>query len=112
MSLNLLDQPDPVNAALHLPGSTLNRHVSVTWYEAYALANAWVFAEAGIPWIKPQDQTKTAGPAAPGTLALLAALGRLIRAELPQLGLGIVIEANDLVAALSVAHARGRISCA
>ncbi len=112
MSLNLLDQPKPVNAALHLLDSTRNRHLSVTWYEAYALANAWVFAEAGIPWIKPQDQTKAADPAAPGTLALLAALGRLIRAELPQLRLGTIIEAHDLVAALSVAHARERISCA
>jgi predicted TIM-barrel enzyme len=38
---------------------------------------------------------------------MTAALGRLIRAELPQLGLGIIVEAHDPAAALSVAHASG-----
>ncbi len=107
MSLNLFDHPEPIIAALHLPDFTLKRHPSVAWHEGYALAIAWVFAEAGIPWFKLQNQAKTAGPAAPYSLALLAALGRLIRAELPQLGFGIIIEAHDPVAALSVAHAAG-----
>ena len=107
MSLKRFDHSKPVIAALHLPDLSLNRHLSVTWYEECALANGWAFAEVGIPWIKLQDQTKTAGPAAPDTLALLAALDRLIGAELPQLGLGIIIEAHDPVAALSAAHAAG-----
>ena len=37
----------------------------------------------------------------------MAALARLIRAEVPALGLGIIVEAHDPVAALSVAHAAG-----
>jgi predicted TIM-barrel enzyme len=96
-----------VIAALHLPDFARNRHRSPAWFEDYALANARVFAAAGIPWVKLQDQTRTDGPAAPDTLALMATLGRLIRAELPKLGLGIIVEAHDPAAALSVAHAAG-----
>jgi len=79
----------------------------MVWFEEYALTNARVFADAGIPWIKLQDQTRTSGLASPETLTMMAALGRLIRAEFPQLGLGIIIEAHDPDAALSVAHATG-----
>lgn len=107
MSLKLFKSAKPVIAALHVPDFALNRHLSVAWYEDYVLTNARVFAQAGIPWLKLQDQTKTTGPASSDTLALMAGLGRLIRAELPQLGLGIIIEAHDPVAALSVAHAAG-----
>lgn len=97
----------PVIAALHLPDFALSRHRSRAWFEDYALTNARVFAEAGIPFVKLQDQTRTAGQAAPETLAMMASLARLIRAELPQLGLGIIVEAHDPAAALSVAHAAG-----
>ena len=107
MSLNLLDHSRPVIAVLPLPDFTLNRHLPVAWCEECALANAWVVAEAGFPWIKLHEQTRTSGPIAPDTLALMAALRLLIWAELPQLGLGIIIEAHDPVAALSVAHAAG-----
>ncbi|MBO6720084.1 MAG: hypothetical protein JJ913_19225 [Rhizobiaceae bacterium] len=107
MPLTLFEAGPPVIAALHLPDFALSRHRSVAWYEDYSVGNARVFAEAGIPWIKLQDQTRTAGPAAPDTLTVLAALAQLIRSELPDLGLGIIIEAHDPVAALSVAHASG-----
>ncbi|ABG31989.1 phosphoric monoester hydrolase [Roseobacter denitrificans] len=107
MPLKLFDSNKPVIAALHLPDFALNRHLSVAWYEDYAVANARVFAEAGIPWIKLQDQTKTAGQAAPDTLTLMASLARLIRSEVPQLRLGIIVEAHDPGAALCVAHASG-----
>jgi uncharacterized protein len=107
MSLSLFASGPVIIAALHMPDFALSRHRSVAWYEDYVLTNARVFATAGIPWIKLQDQTRTAGSAASDTLALMAGLGRLIRAEVPGLGLGIIIEANDPVAALSVAHATG-----
>jgi len=107
MPLTLFAGPPPVIAALHLPDFALSRHRSMAWLEDYALTNARVFAEAGIPWMKLQDQTRCDGPAAPETLAIMAALARLIRRELPGLGLGIIVEAHDPVAALSVAHAAG-----
>lgn len=107
MNHRLFSAEPLVIAALHLPDFAQNRYRSLAWLEDYAIANARVFAEAGVPWIKLQDQTRTDGPAAPDTLALMAALGRLIRAEVPALGLGIIIEAHDPRAALSVAHAAG-----
>ena len=95
MTLSLF-APNPdaaplVIAALHLPDFARNRHRSTAWLEDYALTNARVFAEAGVPWIKVQDQTRTDGPAAADTLALMAAITRVIRAEFPKLGLGIII---------------------
>jgi predicted TIM-barrel enzyme len=111
MTLSLFDpRPDAaplVIAALHLPDFARNRHRSTAWLEDYALTNARVFADAGVPWIKVQDQTRTDGAAAADTLALMAAVTRVIRAEFPTLGLGIIIDAHDPVAALSVAHAAG-----
>ncbi|MFN3614963.1 MAG: BtpA/SgcQ family protein [Rubrimonas sp.] len=103
--MRLFDAP-AVIAALHLPDFVRDRR-PMAWLEDYAVANARIFAEAGIPWLKLQDQTKTAGPAAPETLAMTAAIARLLRAEVPQIGLGIIVEAHDPCAALAVAHAAG-----
>jgi predicted TIM-barrel enzyme len=105
--LRLFDGAPPIIAALHLPDFAHNRHLSMQWLEDYALTNARIFADAGIPWVKVQDQTRTADPAAPDTLSMLPAIARLVRRELPELGIGIIVEAHDPVAALAVAHAAG-----
>jgi uncharacterized protein len=94
-----------VIAALHLPPPSAGR--SMAWLEDYVIANARIFAGAGIPWVKLQDQTPTDGRAATETIATMAALARLIRAEVPDLRLGVIIEAHDPEAALSVAAASG-----
>lgn len=107
MSLTMFDVAPTVIAALHLPDFALTRDRGMAWFEDYAVANARVFAEAGVPLVKLQDQTRTTGAAAPDTLAMMASLGRLIRAEVPKLRLGIIVEAHDPLAALSVAHAAG-----
>lgn len=96
-----------VIAALHVPDFVQSRHRPMDWYEDYVVTNARVFAEAGVPWVKLQDQTRTHGPAAPETLAITAALARVLRSEVPGVGLGIIIEAHDPTAALAVAHAAG-----
>lgn len=96
-----------VIGALHLPDFALSRHRSVAWYEDYAVANARAFAGGGIPFLKLQDQTRTSGTATPETVARLAALARLVRAEVPGIGLGIIVEAHDPVAPVVVAHAAG-----
>lgn len=105
MTLALFDCGPAVIAALHLPDPADKR--SMAWLEDYAVANARIFADAGIPWVKVQDQTRTDGPASSATIATLSALARLIRAEVPGLGIGIIIEAHDPEAALSVAAASG-----
>lgn len=105
MTLALYDRGPAVIAALHLPDPA--DVPSVSWLEDYAIKNARVFAEAGVPWVKIQDQQRTDGPAASETIAMTAALTRLIRSEVPTLGLGVIIEAHDPEAALSVAAASG-----
>lgn len=107
MKHRIFDKSPLVIAALHLPDFAQSRHLSIAWYEDYVVANAGVFAKAGIPLIKLQDQTKTEGAAAHDTLAMTASLARFLRAEVPGVGLGIIIEAHDPAAALSVAHSAG-----
>lgn len=107
MTLRVFEARPLVIAALHVPDYAQSRDLSVAWYEDYVVTNAKVFAAAGVPWIKLQDQTKTEAVAAPDTLALTASLARLLRAEVPEVGLGIIIEAHDPEAAIAVAHASG-----
>jgi uncharacterized protein len=94
-----------VIAALHMP--PFGRTHGMAWLEDYVATNARVFAEAGVPYVKLQDQTREAGPMRPEALAATAVLGRLLRAAAPDIGLGIIVEAHDPVAALAVAHAAG-----
>ena len=96
-----------VIAALHLPDPVVEAHRSTAWLEDYVLTNARVFAEAGVPALKLQDQTRAAGAASVETVARMAALGRLIRAEFPALKLGIILQAHDAEAPLAVAQAAG-----
>jgi len=96
-----------VIAALHLPDFGKLRDKGMAFLEDYVATNARVFAEAGVPYVKLQDQTREAGAMAPLSLAMTAALGRFLRREVPNIGLGIIVEAHDPVASLSVAHAAG-----
>ena len=94
-------------AALHLPDLSVARHTSMAYLEDYVLANAGVFAAAGVPSLMLQDQTRQNGPATAATVALMAALGRLLRSTYAALDLGIIIQAHDAVAPLAIAHACG-----
>jgi uncharacterized protein len=97
---------DPlVIAALHLPPS--GRRHGMAWLEDYVATNARVFAAAGVPFVKLQDQTREAGSMRPGALAVTAALARFLRREVPGIGLGVIVEAHDPHAALAIAHASG-----
>lgn len=107
MSLQVFENDPLVIAALHLPNFDLSRDRSIAWFEDYTVANSRVFADAGIPFVKLQDQTRTTGPAKPETLARMAALARLIRSECPDIGVGIIVEAHDPIAALAIAEASG-----
>jgi predicted TIM-barrel enzyme len=107
MTLTVFADRPLVIAALHLPDFAMNRDRPMAWFEDYALTNARIFAEAGVPWIKLQDQTRAEGAAAPDTVAMMASLARSVRRELPELGIGIIVDAHDPAAALSIAHAAG-----
>lgn len=99
--------PPRVIAALHLPDPVRQPGLSMAYLEDYVLANAAVFAAAGIPAIKLQDQTRSAGPATPLAIATMAALGRLLRAAHPEITLGIILQAHDAIGPLVVARASG-----
>jgi predicted TIM-barrel enzyme len=96
-----------VVAALHMPDMASARGTSMARLEDYVLANATIFADAGVPAMMLQDCTREAAGAAPDTVAIMAALGKLLRTELPALQIGIIIQAHDHAAALAVAHAIG-----
>ncbi len=106
-SLRVFSARPLVIAALHLPDFGKLRDRSMSWLEDYVATNARVFAQAGIPYVKLQDQTREAGPMRPDALAMTAALGRFLKAEVPEIGLGIIVEAHDPQASLSIAHATG-----
>ena len=96
-----------VIGALHLPDLGITRAMSMAFLEDYVLANAAVFANAGVKSLMLQDQTRQVGPASAATIAITAVLGRLIRREFPALDLGIIVQAHDAVAPLAIAHAAG-----
>lgn len=94
-------------AALHLPDLAVARETSMATLERYVLTNAAVFAQAGIPALMLQDMTRVPNAAASDSIAIMGALGRLVRESFPQLVLGIIFRAHDAVAPLAVAHAVG-----
>ena len=96
-----------VIAALHLPPFLPGAMPSPAQLEDYVLANAGLFADAGIPAIKLQDETRAPGPASTATVALMASLGRLIKKQFPDIVLGIIVQAHDAVAPIAIAHACG-----
>jgi predicted TIM-barrel enzyme len=104
---SVFDSRPLVIAALHLPDPVADRRREMTWLEGYVLENARVFAKAGIPAVKLQDQTREPGPAPLETVATMAALARLIRHECPTLTLGIIVQAHDARAPIAIAHAAG-----
>ena len=93
--------------ALHLPDLGVARETSMAWLEDYTLANARIFADAGFPALMLQDQTRTQNEAEPVTIAIVSALGRLIRQAFPAMRLGIIVQAHDSIAPLAIAHATG-----
>ncbi|MCA3585438.1 MAG: phosphoric monoester hydrolase [Methylocystis sp.] len=106
MTAKALFKADPlVIAALHLP--PFGRAHGMAWLEDYVATNARVFAEAGVPYIKLQDQTREPGRMQAAPLAVTAALARFLRSEVPGIGLGIIVEAHDAEAGLAIAHAAG-----
>lgn len=92
-------------AALQLPPFNLGPRRSAAWYEDYLLSNARTFVDGGIRAIKVQDETREPGPARPETIARMAALGRAFRATFPNVALGIIVQAHDALAPLSIAAA-------
>ncbi|CAM3559237.1 BtpA/SgcQ family protein [Paracoccus nototheniae] len=99
---------DPlVIGALHLPDLSVNRDLTLSQLEDFALTNAGAFIAGGMRRIMLQDQTRQSGPAVPETIALTAAIGRSLKRAFPQMSLGIIVQAHDAEAPLAIARASG-----
>jgi predicted TIM-barrel enzyme len=96
-----------VIGALHLPDLSVARATPMAWLEDYAVANARVFADAGFPALMLQDQTRTPAEAETSTVAIVSAIGRMLRREFPAMRLGIIVQAHDAEAPLAIARATG-----
>ncbi|WP_405404981.1 BtpA/SgcQ family protein [Paracoccus sp. Ld10] len=96
-----------VIGALHLPDLSVNRDLTLSQLEDFALRNAEAFVAGGMRRIMLQDQTRQSGPAAPETIALTAAIGRSLKRAFPQMSLGIIVQAHDAEAPLAIARASG-----
>jgi len=107
MTVNRLAFDHRVIAALHLPDPVSAPGISMARLEDYALTNAAIFAAAGVPAVKVQDQTRSTGAASLATVARTTALARLIRREFPALALGVIVQAHDAESPLAIAEAAG-----
>lgn len=107
LALAAIGGPGAVVAALHLPSLRSREAGSMAFLEDYVATNARVFADAGVGAVMLQDQTPEPGPARPATVAVMAALGRVVRQACPGLRLGIIVQAHDAEAPLAIAHACG-----
>lgn len=106
-ALNAVGGRHAIVAALHLPSLRSPHGRSLAYLEDYVLTNAAVFADAGVPAVMLQDQTRETGPARLGTVAVVSTLGCLIRQAYPAMRLGIIVQAHDAEAPLAIAHACG-----
>jgi uncharacterized protein len=102
---NLFSNKPLVISALHLPPLYARNDYSIARLEDYVLKNIEVFVKGGIPAVILQDETMSDSTARPETIAVMSALGSLIRHEFPVLDLGIIIEAHDAIAPIAIAHA-------
>lgn len=104
---SLFDLRPLVIAALHLPDLAVARGRPMQGLRDHVLRNAEVFADAGIPAIMLQDETRAGGAASAEAVAVTAVLGRDLKAAFPQLALGIIVQAHDAAAPFAIAHATG-----
>ncbi|MCC8179808.1 MAG: phosphoric monoester hydrolase, partial [Planctomycetes bacterium] len=105
----MLDLKKPIIiGALHLPRyGRCNPKTTMAYLEDYVVQNCRVFVENGLETLYIQDENPAPGKATEETIAVVSALGRLLKREFPKLRLGVIVEAHDGVAPIAIAHACG-----
>lgn len=94
--------------AVHLPYyGRFAPNQSISEIEEYALLNVRTFVENGIKSVYIQDENLWNHEATFETVALMSSLGRLLKREIPDLDLGIIIQAHDGMAPIAIAKACG-----
>ena len=105
----MLEMKKPlIIGALHLPRYGRCRpETSMAYLEDYVLQNCRIFVENGLDTLYIQDENPAPGKATEETIAVVSALGRLLKREFANLKLGVIVEAHDGVAPIAIAHACG-----
>lgn len=94
--------------AVHLPYYGRNNpSKSVAEIEDYVMTNVKVHYENGIDTVYIQDENLNLGPAQPETIALMASLGKMVKSELPDIKLGMIMQSHDGIAPIAAATAAG-----
>ena len=107
-STSLFDLKPLVIAVLHLPELGIgHKPISMDWLDDYVFQNLSVFSKGGVRAVLLQDETLNSSQARPECVAIMAALARAARHEVPDLHLGIIVQAHDPIAPLAIAHASG-----
>ncbi len=103
----MTNQIPQIIVALHLPEPQGKKPLPMSYLEDFVYQNMLVFKKGGVPAVKLQDQTPTNGTTRPETIAIMSALGKMIRTEFPEIDLGIIVESHDAYGPIAIAHAVG-----
>lgn len=94
--------------AVHLPYYGRNNpSQSVAGLEEYVMTNVRVHIENGIDTLYLQDENLNLGPAQPEAIAIMAALGKMVKSEFPKMKLGMIMQSHDGIAPIAAATAAG-----
>lgn len=94
--------------AVHLPYYGVNNpKQSISEIENYVLENVRVHVENGIDMLYLQDENLNLGSARPETIALMAALGKMVKMEFPKMKLGMIMQSHDGIAPIAAATMAG-----
>ncbi|MBR2805493.1 MAG: hypothetical protein IKE18_01790 [Oscillospiraceae bacterium] len=93
---------------VHLPFyGTADPKRDIREVEEYVVTNVRIFFENGIDHVIIQDENIVEEKASYETLAVMSAIGRRVKLEMPDLHLGIIVQAHDPKASIAIAHACG-----
>ena len=82
--------------AVHLPYYGRNNpSQSIAEIEEYVMTNVKVHYDNGIDTVYIQDENLNLGPAMPETIALMASLAKMVKMEMPDIRLGMIMQSHD-----------------
>ncbi|MCI9025718.1 MAG: hypothetical protein HFG92_15090 [Dorea sp.] len=97
-----------IMGAVHLPYYGRNNPAqSISQLEEYVMTNVKVHYENGFDMVYIQDENLNTREAYPETIALMAALGKMVKNEFPDKELGMILQAVDGVATMAAATMGG-----
>lgn len=97
-----------IMGAVHLPYYGRNNPMqSIAELEEYVMVNVKTHYDNGFDMVYIQDENLNTREAYPETIALMAALGKMVKSEFPDKKLGMILQAVDGVATIAAATMGG-----